>query len=596
MTRHLVENKKENTKKENNENLNKDKSTQIEGKNNNEENLKNNQIIQNNQNNNNENKKEEIKENTEKNLNDRKDNNINEKKDNIKDENKENNIIENNNINKTNNVNNNSNINISEKNDINKDNNRNNNTTENKNNNNEDNKNELNKNDSLITAGYFELTNLINNQLTENSSFYIEVIIKKLSHLRSKGLFEIKEEEYKILLSLFASILEQNPKDDYILKNIIILCHTFYKFENNQKIYLQEGFRGRQIFNNPQTWHRVINYSMNLTVTDKDLNNLKKNEKETKDKINKESEVIIISYLCDIKQFTDNEKVFNDVKNYYVKLYNMDEKEVDDQIEQYVKKHVKGKTSEKPKTDKKKKEKDIYDTINTNKLDNENENRILTIDDIISGRSEDISLGIKTYMNHSNSFRNKKIKIIIDKVNNFEINERSSAYMLKYKEKKNNNIKIDKNINDIKIEKNDKKIEGNNNIKELEEKKDINEKKITNSESTDNNNVDEFIVIGNDLLGHGDSITNSDNKGYFGEPDPVSLLIQDIHTLRIMTQEKYENIPYFMLGHSMGSFFLRQYITKYGENLSGVILMGTSYIPSCATSIALKNSFISCLF
>ena len=104
-----------------------------------------------------------------------------------------------------------------------------------------------------------------------------------------------------------------------------------------------------------------------------------------------------------------------------------------------------------------------------------------------------------------------------------------------------------------------------------------------------------FIVIGNDLLGHGDSITNSDNKGYFGEPDPVSLLIQDIHTLRIMTQEKYENIPYFMLGHSMGSFFLRQYITIYGENLSGVILMGTSYIPSCATSIALKIlSLVAC--
>ena len=62
-----------------------------------------------------------------------------------------------------------------------------------------------------------------------------------------------------------------------------------------------------------------------------------------------------------------------------------------------------------------------------------------------------------------------------------------------------------------------------------------------------------------------------------------------------MTQEKYENITYFMLGHSMGSFFLRQYITIYGENLSGVILMGTSYIPSCATSIALKIlSLVAC--
>ena len=95
-------------------------------------------------------------------------------------------------------------------------------------------------------------------------------------------------------------------------------------------------------------------------------------------------------------------------------------------------------------------------------------------------------------------------------------------------------------------------------------------------------------LASNDLLGHGDSVSNSDNKGYFGEPDPLSLLIQDIHILRIITQEKNGNIPYFMLGHSMGSFFLRQYITKYGENLSGIILMGTTYFPSCATSIALK--------
>ena len=69
-----------------------------------------------------------------------------------------------------------------------------------------------------------------------------------------------------------------------------------------------------------------------------------------------------------------------------------------------------------------------------------------------------------------------------------------------------------------------------------------------------------YIVVGHDQLGHGNSFTNSDDKGYFGEPDPNNLLIQDIHTLRQMTQEKYKNIPYFMLGHSMGSYLLREYI------------------------------------
>ena len=32
-----------------------------------------------------------------------------------------------------------------------------------------------------------------------------------------------------------------------------------------------------------------------------------------------------------------------------------------------------------------------------------------------------------------------------------------------------------------------------------------------------------------------------------------------------------------MLGHSMGSFLLRQYLTMYAEGLAGVVIMGTGY-------------------
>ena len=43
-----------------------------------------------------------------------------------------------------------------------------------------------------------------------------------------------------------------------------------------------------------------------------------------------------------------------------------------------------------------------------------------------------------------------------------------------------------------------------------------------------------------------------------------------------------------MLGHSMGSYLLRQYITEYSDNLSGVILMGTGYISPCIVSMSLN--------
>ena len=44
-----------------------------------------------------------------------------------------------------------------------------------------------------------------------------------------------------------------------------------------------------------------------------------------------------------------------------------------------------------------------------------------------------------------------------------------------------------------------------------------------------------------------------------------------------MTRKKYPDVPYFMLGHSMGSFLLRQYLTMYAEGLAGVVIMGTGH-------------------
>ena len=68
----------------------------------------------------------------------------------------------------------------------------------------------------------------------------------------------------------------------------------------------------------------------------------------------------------------------------------------------------------------------------------------------------------------------------------------------------------------------------------------------------------------------------------FGHPNGNECVIADIHTLRTMTQKKYPDKPYFMLGHSMGSFLIRQYMEMYGPGLSGVIVMGTGAQPGAA--------------
>lgn len=86
-----------------------------------------------------------------------------------------------------------------------------------------------------------------------------------------------------------------------------------------------------------------------------------------------------------------------------------------------------------------------------------------------------------------------------------------------------------------------------------------------------------IYVVGHDHLGHGQSVNSDGEYGYFPQPDGNKLVIGDIHKLRNITSEKYPNIPYFMLGHSMGSFLLRQYLTMHAKGLAGAIIMGTGY-------------------
>ena len=93
----------------------------------------------------------------------------------------------------------------------------------------------------------------------------------------------------------------------------------------------------------------------------------------------------------------------------------------------------------------------------------------------------------------------------------------------------------------------------------------------------------DFLVCGEDHLGHGESVISDEYHGYFGK-DGNAWLISDIHQLRTIMQEEYPDLQYLMIGHSMGSFLLRQYITEkdaeYAKGLSGVLLLGTGWLPA----------------
>ena len=102
-----------------------------------------------------------------------------------------------------------------------------------------------------------------------------------------------------------------------------------------------------------------------------------------------------------------------------------------------------------------------------------------------------------------------------------------------------------------------------------------------------------FAVVGHDHLGHGQSVTDEEKLGYIAADNPGRVLVQDIHRLRLCMETKYEGLPYFMLGHSMGSYLLRRYLATQGDGLAGAIIMGSGYTKprSSALGIQIARSF-----
>ena len=83
-----------------------------------------------------------------------------------------------------------------------------------------------------------------------------------------------------------------------------------------------------------------------------------------------------------------------------------------------------------------------------------------------------------------------------------------------------------------------------------------------------------FVVCGEDHLGHGKTVDDG-KYGYFGKKDGWTLVTADIRQLRVIMGEKYPGIPYFLLGHSMGSFLARTYLCQFPGTVDGCILSGT---------------------
>lgn len=86
-----------------------------------------------------------------------------------------------------------------------------------------------------------------------------------------------------------------------------------------------------------------------------------------------------------------------------------------------------------------------------------------------------------------------------------------------------------------------------------------------------------FAVTANDHLGHGQSQIPDSPMVYLGEQDGWWHVVDDMEELRRRTAKAFPGKPYFLFGHSMGSFLSRTHLIRYPGGLTGCVLCGTGH-------------------
>ncbi len=101
---------------------------------------------------------------------------------------------------------------------------------------------------------------------------------------------------------------------------------------------------------------------------------------------------------------------------------------------------------------------------------------------------------------------------------------------------------------------------------------------------------------GHDHLGHGLSALSEDDFGFFAEEGGASAVVRDIRSVTIECKRRFPGLPVFLLGHSMGSFFVRRFLSLYSGETAGAILLGTGWFPAPLASTGLIIAKAVCRF
>ena len=107
--------------------------------------------------------------------------------------------------------------------------------------------------------------------------------------------------------------------------------------------------------------------------------------------------------------------------------------------------------------------------------------------------------------------------------------------------------------------------------------------------------IGRYESLARELTSHGIATAGFDLRGHGANPgdarcasmgkDGWEASLEDMHLFYAYLDQKFPDCPHFMLGFSLGSFLLREYLTRYTGNAAGAAILGTGQQPSAVLSI-----------
>ena len=84
-----------------------------------------------------------------------------------------------------------------------------------------------------------------------------------------------------------------------------------------------------------------------------------------------------------------------------------------------------------------------------------------------------------------------------------------------------------------------------------------------------------YVMVGHDHIGHGQSVNDISELGFFASKDGHIHVLNDIATTAGRIKKSFPQLKLILLGHSMGSFYARVFAGKYTYLADGMIISGT---------------------